>query len=100
MSNVRSIGDGKGTFMKLALSKYSKCKILWTNRLYRTFLGLSDYPESQTHKKMNSRRREPRRHTLQNGIDCNMVKIESFGFYICSSYTPSRNLFCFSAEED
>jgi hypothetical protein len=28
MSNVRSIGDGKGTFMKLALSKYSKCKIL------------------------------------------------------------------------
>ncbi|XP_014247982.1 suppressor APC domain-containing protein 2 [Cimex lectularius] len=30
--------------------------------------------EPQGHKKPNARRREPRRHTLQNGIDYNMLK--------------------------
>jgi len=30
--------------------------------------------EPQAHKKTSSRRREPRRHTLQNGIDYNMLK--------------------------
>lgn len=29
------------------------------------------------HKKITGRRREPRRHTLQNGIDYNMVQYES-----------------------
>lgn len=38
-------------------------------------LGTSDYSDSQSHKKCNTRRREPRRHTLQNGVDCNMVNI-------------------------
>ncbi|XP_065205093.1 suppressor APC domain-containing protein 2 [Planococcus citri] len=36
--------------------------------------GTSDYSDSQSHKKCNTRRREPRRHTLQNGVDCNMFK--------------------------
>ncbi|KAK7583944.1 hypothetical protein V9T40_004907 [Parthenolecanium corni] len=36
--------------------------------------GVIDYQESQPHKKLPSRRREPRRHTLQNGVDCNMLK--------------------------
>lgn len=34
---------------------------------------MADYLESQAQKKQTNRRREPRRHTLQNGIDCNMV---------------------------
>jgi len=29
------------------------------------------------HKKITGRRREPRRHTLQNGIDYNMVQYQS-----------------------
>ncbi|XP_054274906.1 suppressor APC domain-containing protein 2 [Macrosteles quadrilineatus] len=31
-------------------------------------------PQPQPHKKTSNRRREPRRHTLQNGIDYNMLK--------------------------
>lgn len=30
-------------------------------------------PQQQVYKKPASKRREPRRHTLQNGIDYNMV---------------------------
>lgn len=39
---------------------------------YNLFLG------EQTYKRINQRRREPRRHTLQSGVDYNMVGI----FYI------------------
>ncbi len=53
------------------------------------FLGLPDYPESQAYKKMPNRRREPRRHTLQNGVDCNMVWELFFARFCCLTFTCS-----------
>jgi hypothetical protein len=39
------------------------------------------------HKKITGRRREPRRHTLQNGIDYNMVQYHSIIVYSDKSVT-------------
>lgn len=52
---------------------------------------LSDSAENQNttvqHKKVTGRRREPRRHTLQNGIDYNMVSFQVLCFVIELPYS-------------
>jgi len=62
--------------MKIHLTYNLSCNLTILKRLkpnnYNLFLG------EQTYKRINQRRREPRRHTLQSGVDYNMVRI----FYI------------------
>jgi len=62
--------------MKIQQTYISSCTLTIYSRLklnnYNLFLG------EQTYKRINQRRREPRRHTLQSGVDYNMVCI----FYI------------------
>jgi len=56
----RSMGDGKATDLNSPLSPLSPLNTSSNAQIYQ--------------KKNNVRRREPRRHTLQNGIDYNMLK--------------------------
>jgi len=48
----------------------------WQPVNYNLFLG------EQTYKRINQRRREPRRHTLQSGVDYNMVRVVCILYFI------------------